>query len=129
LWNEGVFVKNDKELLDKLNYYLDNEYIRNDLSDEGLAHIRNKLVFKKEIEKMSDYINELLKKLPIVKKSEKIKDMIKQTKRKGGVTKKDFIEYLGWGVGIKWTPYRRALLTNPKIYDTMSKDPVYKWIK
>ena len=43
--------------------------------------------------------------------------------------KKDFIEYLGWGVGIKWTPYRRALLTNPKIYDTMSKDPVYKWIK
>ena len=129
LWNEGVFIKNDDELLEKLNYYLDNEYIRNDLSDEGLAHIRKKLVFKKEIEKMSEYIDELLKKLPIVKKSEKIKDMIKETKRKGGITKKDFIEYLGWGVGIKWTPYRRALLTNPKIYDTMSKDPVYKWIK
>ena len=55
--------------------------------------------------------------------------MIKETKRKGGITKKDFIEHLGWGVGIKWTPYRRALLTNPKIYDSMSKDPVYKWIK
>ena len=78
---------------------------------------------------MSEYIDELLKKLPIVKKSEKIKDMIKLTKRKGGVSKKEIIEYLGWGVGIKWTQYRRTLLTNPKIYDTMSKDPVYKWIE
>ena len=55
--------------------------------------------------------------------------MIKLTKRKGGISKKEIIEYLGWGVGIKWTQYRRTLLTNPKIYDSMSKDPVYKWIE
>jgi hypothetical protein len=129
LWNEGIFVKNDKELLDRLDYYLNNEYIRNDLSEDGLAHIRKRLVFKKEVEQMSEYIDELLKKLPIVKKSEKIKEMKKWIKRKGGISKKEIIERLNWGVGIKWTQYRRTLLTNPKIYDTMAKEPIYKWIK
>ena len=76
---------------------------------------------------MSEYIDELIKKLPIVKKSEKLKEMTKWIKKEGSITKKHIIERLGWGVGIKWTQYRRTLLTNPKIYDTMAKEPIYKW--
>ena len=34
---------------------------------------------------------------------------------------------LGWGRGIKWTPYRRALLKNPNIYDVMDQQPMYYW--
>ena len=129
LWDKGVFVKNDDELLEKLNFYLDNEYNRNVLADESLQHIRYRLVFKNEVEQMSDYINELYKTLPTVKKSEKLKEIISWIKKEGSITKKEIMKRLGWGVGIKWTQYRHTLLTNPNIYDTMEKDPVYNWVE
>ncbi len=56
---------------------------------------------------------------------QRITNWIKEEKR---LTKKQIIDRLGWGVGIRWTPYRRALLTNPNIYDSMTKDPTYTWV-
>ena len=48
---------------------------------------------------------------------------------KGQVTKKElFSSYLGWGRGIKFGPYRRALLKNKNIYDTIDSTPHYCWI-
>ena len=37
------------------------------------------------------------------------------------------VNYLGWGRGIKWSPYRRAILKHPNIFDTMSEHPNYVW--
>lgn len=129
LWNEGAFIKNDNELIDKLNFYLDNEDQRNKLANQSLQYIKTKLVFKNEIEQMSNYINELYNKLPIVKKSEKIKEVISWIKKEGSLSKQEIINRLGWGVGIKWTQYRHTLLTNPNIYDTMNKNPIYNWVE
>ena len=128
LWDKGVFVKNDDELLEKLNFYLDNEYNRNVLADESLQHIRYRLIFKDEVKQMSDYIDELHDTLPKVKNSEKIKEIISWIQKEKRVSKSEIMKRLGWGVGIKWTQYRATLLTHPNIYDILSKDPVYCWI-
>ena len=34
---------------------------------------------------------------------------------------------LGWGIGIKLTPYRRALMNHPNIFDVRDKYPIYCW--
>ena len=128
LWDKGVFVKNDDELLEKLNFYLDNEYNRNVLADESLQHIRYRLVFKDEVKQMSDYIDELHETLPKVKNSEKLKEIISWIQKEKRVSKSEIMKRLGWGVGIKWTQYRATLLTHPNIYDILSKDPVYCWV-
>ena len=38
------------------------------------------------------------------------------------------MDFLGWGRGIKWSPYRRALMNHPKIFDVMDDYPMYIWI-
>jgi hypothetical protein len=52
----------------------------------------------------------------------KIKELIKQ---KGFVSKSDILEYMGWGVRVKWTGYRNALRLMPEIKFTKSG---YEWI-
>ena len=37
------------------------------------------------------------------------------------------MEFLGWGRGIKFTPYRRSLLAHPNIYDVNDSIPKYIW--
>jgi hypothetical protein len=55
--------------------------------------------------------------------------LINVIKLKGQVTKKElFNSYLGWGRGIKFGPYRRALLNHENIYDTIDPTPYYCWI-
>ena len=36
-------------------------------------------------------------------------------------------KFVGWGRGIKWTPYRRALMNHPNIFDRMDEHPTYCW--
>jgi hypothetical protein len=52
----------------------------------------------------------------------KIKDFIKD---KGFVTKKNILDYLGWGVRIKFSPYRNALRKYKEIKFTKYG---YEWI-
>ena len=35
--------------------------------------------------------------------------------------------FVGWGRGIKWSPYRRALMKHPNIYDVNDSEPKYCW--
>jgi hypothetical protein len=38
------------------------------------------------------------------------------------------MEFLGWGRGIKWSPYRRSLMLHPNIFDIKDPFPVYTYI-
>jgi hypothetical protein len=96
----------------------------------ALRWTRDKLLFKNNMIEMSNYIDDLVKRLPNLKKSKKINDikqMIKDTPE--GMTKKEIIEKLRWGGGILWTPYRRALLDDKNIYDINDKQPSYFYKK
>ena len=55
-------------------------------------------------------------------KFDPIKDFIKD---KGFVTKKNILDYLGWGVRIKFSPYRNALRKYKEIKFTKYG---YEWI-
>ena len=59
--------------------------------------------------------------------SDKLKDIINFIRDNKSVTKKELIEWVGWGRGIKWTPYRRALMKHPNIFDVVDSEPKYVW--
>ncbi len=84
---------------------------------------------------MSDYMDDLLTRQKVINasnilsdaKTDKIEEIIEFIKRYKSVTKKEMMDFVGWGRGIKWTPYRRALMNHPNIYDVMDEQPKYIW--
>ena len=84
---------------------------------------------------MNDYMNDLLDRQKSMRapnilsdrKTDRLSEIIELI-RKGATTKKHIMDHLGWGRGIKWTPYRRALMNHPNIYDVMDEYPTYVWI-
>ena len=97
------------------------------MAEQAKSCVLNDLVYKDSIELMSMYIDSLVDKLPMVGETEKVDEIIEWIKNEGIISKKNLIDRLNWGVGIKFTQYRRRLLTNPNIYDTISEYPNYCW--
>ena len=117
-----------------LNTYLDYPKYRNEEAQKALDYMSSSMVYKNEIIKMSEYMDDLLARQKVMRatkilsdtetdKLEKIIEFIK----KGPVTKKELMEFVGWGRGIKWSPYRRALMNHPNIFDVMDEYPMYIW--
>jgi hypothetical protein len=125
--DEADFFRSDVVAIDLLNKYLNNTEYRNKMAEQALSCVFNDLVYKDSIELMSVYIDSLVDKLPMVGETEKVDEIIEWIKTEGIISKKNLIDRLNWGVGIKFTQYRRRLLTNPNIYDTISEYPNYCW--
>ena len=131
----GEFFKNDHEALMLMNTYLDDPKYRNEQAEQALDCIRENLIYKNKIVEMNDYMNDLLDRQKSMRapnilsdrKTDRLSEIIELI-RKGATTKKHIMDYLGWGRGIKWTPYRRALMNHPNIYDVMDDYPTYVWI-
>ena len=125
LYSEGDFFDNDHEALTMLNTYLDDPKYRNEEAKKALDFVSS-MVYKDEIIKMSEYMDDLLARQKVMGDSDKLKEIIEFIK-KGPVTKKEIMDFVGWGRGIKWTPYRRALMKHPNIYDVLDEYPKYVW--
>jgi len=128
LQGDADFFKTNNQAIELLNKYLDDNGYRNKMGRRALRWTRDKLLFKSNMIEMSEYIDDLVNRLPNLKKSKKINDikqMIKQTPE--GMTKKEIIQKLKWGGGILWTPYRRALLEDSNVYDICDSIPTYHW--
>ena len=123
----GDFFKDDHEALLLMNTYLDDPKYRNEQAEQAIDCIRENLIYKNKIVEMNDYMNALLSRQKVMGDSDKLKEIIELI-RKGATSKKHIMDYLGWGRGIKWTPYRRALMNHPNIYDVMDEYPTYVWI-
>ena len=119
----------DEEILTLLNKYLDDDDYRNTKSDEAVMHIKENLIYKDEIQNMSDYMDDLRDELPKVNKEDgRIKDIIGWIKKSiDGITKKEIINKLGWGNSRPFTPYRTKLLENKNIFDCIGREPTYYW--
>ena len=126
LYAKGDFFQNDHDAVMLLNKYLDDPRYRNEEAEKALDWVRENLVYSDEIVKMNDYMNDLLSRQKVMGDSIKLKEIIDFIK-KGPATKKQLMDFVGWGRGIKWTPYRRALMDHPNIFDTMDEYPTYIW--
>ena len=124
---QGDFFDDDYDALMMLNTYLDDPRYRNEEAEKALDCINSSLRYKDKIVKMNDYMNDLLSRQKVMGDSDKLKEIIDFIK-KGPATKKNIMNFVGWGRGIKWTPYRRALMKHPNIYDIMDEYPKYTWI-
>ena len=128
LYPHGDFFENDHEALMLLNTYLDDPKYRNEEAQKALDYMSSSMVYKNEIINMSEYMDDLLNRQKVMSDTDKLKEIIEFIK-KGAATKQQIMDYLGWGRGIKWSPYRRALMNHPNIFDVMDEYPTYIWVE
>lgn len=126
---KGDFFENDDIALTLLNNYLDDPQYRNEQAEQAVDCIRESLIYKDNIRLMNEYMNDLLSKQKVMGDSDKLKEIIEYIKSRGDVTKTELMNWLNWGRGIKWTPYRRALINHPNIYDVNGAEPKYCWVE
>ena len=127
LYNDADFFSTDTQAVSLLNKYLNDTEYRNEQAKKSLNHIKKNLVYRNKIVEMNDYMNELLSSQKEIKDSQKLYEIIDWIKTSKSVSKSEILDNLNWGRGIKWTPYRRALMKHPNIYDVNSEEPTYKW--
>tara|TARA_Y100000310_G_C20698895_1_gene827825 strand:+ start:2395 stop:3741 length:1347 start_codon:yes stop_codon:yes gene_type:complete len=124
---QGEFFDNDHDAVMLLNTYLDDRQYRDEMGLSAVIHIADNLVYKNKMTEMSGYINTLICKTKQMKFSKKLNELIDFIKENGSVTKREVMGFLGWGRGIKFTPYRRALMDHSNIYDVNGSIPKYIW--
>jgi len=124
---KGEFFKDDHEALMLMNTYLDDPQFRNEEATKALDCIYESLIYKDKIIEMSKYIDDLLSRQRVMSDSDKFKEIVEFIKTNKEVRKIDLMDWLCWGRGIKWTPYRRALMNHPNIYDINGSNPTYCW--
>ena len=64
---------------------------------------------------------------PAPKDGEGMKKLLKDIKENGEMTKRELITQR-WGSGIKFTPYRRALMEHDNVMDRHQRIPAYVWV-
>ena len=129
LYRTGLFFRDNTDAATMITMELGDLDSRNKMADSALNHVKMNLMYKDEMKKMSEYMDDLLlrKSKPIGKNSEKLKEITGWIRDEGTLTKEQILKRLGWGRGITWTPYRRALLNDPHIFDVMGPIPTYSW--
>jgi hypothetical protein len=124
LQGDAEFFETDEDVLALLNKYLDDPDHRQQRSDIAVNWLKDNLMYKEKCIEMSHKIYTLLHK-PC--NSDKTQELAEYIQEHGSVSKQELFNQCGWGRGIKWTPYRRHLMSHPNIYDTMSSDATYNW--
>ena len=105
------FINKFNEMLDATEQYDTTEIAKSMLWDERISKWFNNWDGVFDLKEMQETESLL-----------KIKDYIHQKKF---VTKKDILEYMGWGVRIKWSGYRNTLRKYSEIKFTKNG---YEWI-
>jgi hypothetical protein len=127
LQDNAEFFTTDSEALDLLNKYLDDGNHRNQQSIIAQQSLRDNLLYSKEMDKMVKDIHDIVNSTHKMSDSDKLNEMIDVIQQHGSITKKELHSIMGWGRGIKWTPYRRALMEHPNIFDTNTSESTYIW--
>lgn len=125
LWDGADFFTSDEGALSLLNKYLDDKEYRDKKSNEARKHLRENLVYRDKMIEMNDYMNTLIENTHTVGETETFNSIVKLIQNKKAVSKIDIMHFLGWGRGVPWTPYRRALSKHPNIVEQLTETPTY----
>ena len=117
----GIYYANEKAFMSKLESLLDNDDTHRTYSNMALKRFEQGK-WEKAIHQFNDMINETIDGLPKLKEDtdsyNKVVDFIHKKKT---VTKKQILEYLGWGVRISFSGYRNRLRNEPTIKFTKNR--------
>ena len=127
LYEQGDFFEDDDDAFMLLNTYLNDPDYRNEEASKALDWVGTRLVYKDEVVNMNQYMDDLLADQKVMGDSDKFNEIVHYIRKRGSVTKVELMEWLNWGRGIKWSPYRRALMEHPNIYDVNDGEPKYCW--
>ena len=115
--------------IDLLEKYLDDVDYRNKKAKESLEYTKDKLRWSVAIDRLSDDIDKVIDSTPSANPNgEGMKKVLRDIKEKGEMTKRELITQR-WGSGIKFTPYRRALMEHPNVMDKHQRIPTYVWVE
>ena len=129
LYAQGDFFDDDYEAVMLLNTYLDDPRYRNEEADKALDWMKTHLIYKDKMFEMSAYMDSLINDTHAMSAtSKKFIEIVNWIKNSGRLSKEELLGNLNWGRGIKWTPYRRALMNHPNIYDVNGSKPYYCWL-
>jgi glycosyltransferase involved in cell wall biosynthesis len=111
----GMYYKNELDFLQKMNVILEEDIIREKYSKRSLDRFE-KGKWENAIKQIDSMINDTIKKLPTLKSdTDGYKKVIDFIHKKRSVSKKEIMEYLGWGVRISFSGYRNRLRNEPTI--------------
>ena len=90
--------------------------------------MKTHLIYKDKMFEISAYMDSLINDTHAMSAtSKKFIEIVNWIKNSGRLSKEELLGNLNWGRGIKWSPYRRAIMKHPNIFDTMSEYPNYVW--
>lgn len=127
LCQSADFFDDDDSAVKLLDKYLSDSDYRNQKSKVCLDWISKNLIYRNEMIKMSEYMDNLLERTTSVSETPTLKKIIGWIQTDSKITKSEIRKRLGWGRGLKWTPYRRTLMKHPNIFDVAQEFPVYCW--
>ena len=117
----GIYYANEKAFMSKLESLLDNDDTHRTYSNMALKRFEQGK-WEKAIHQFNKMIDETIDGLPMLKEDtdsyNKVVDFIHKKK---SVTKKQILEYLGWGVRISFSGYRNRLRNEPTIKFTKNR--------
>ena len=117
----GIYYDGESDFIQTIHTILDNDKDRKYWSDKSLERFEQGK-WETAINQFNDMINKTTNKLNVIgDKSESYKKIVDFIHKKKSVSKKDILEYLGWGVRISFTPYRNKLRNESTIKFTKDR--------
>ena len=117
----GIYYKDGDDLITKIEELIDTPDLRNEWSDKALWRFKFS-VWDEAIHQFNSMIDNAIDELPMLKADtdsyNKVVDFIHKKK---SVTKKEILEYLGWGVRISFSGYRNRLRNESTIRFTKNR--------
>jgi len=117
----GLYYDNEEQFKNVTNNILDDDNLRQEYSKKSLARFEESK-WEKSIYRFNDLFDDAIDNLPTLKENtdsyNKVVDFIHKKK---SVTKKEILDYLGWGVRISFSGYRNRLRNEPTIKFTKNR--------
>ena len=122
----GIYYKDDNQFSAAINYLLDNDNLYTEYNKKSLQRFEESK-WENAINQFNDLFEEAIRNLPILKdETDSYKKILEYIRRKGGATKKEILDHMGWGVRIGFNGYRNRLRNEKTIRLTKYKYEVIK---
>lgn len=110
----GIYFKKDEEFIEHMNNILDQSPLRFAYSHKA-KNLAKENSWEVIVKQYNEHFVNAEGSLKMVKETDGYKKVVDYIHKIGSVTKKQLLEYIGWGRGIPFNIYRNRLRTEPTI--------------